>query len=94
MKCPYCNKEVTRIYNHLRKNCFIRPHYKIISLGDFKCEHNEINISYNTTIKKDEKTDIVLTIKCTKCQLHLLFYTFETIWLPNIKDLANLNKLE
>lgn len=89
--CPYCKNE----YNHLGKHypyCNIKDHYKIINFGNNSCIH-DLKANFNGLFKQQEDCDIVIDIKCSKCELHLIFDTFERIWLPNLDTIKVLEKL-
>lgn len=86
MICPYCKIEIDVLHKHINR-CTIKHHYTIINKGNEKCVHEFLNISMQKTIKTNDKCRVIIIMKCMYCNLEIKFDTFETIWLPNLKDI-------
>lgn len=84
--CPFCKVECKNLKYHLTVSCRIRQHYDIYDKGNSNCKHEILEISFFTTFKNNEEIRPKLTIKCKNkdCNLHIIFDTFEKVWLPYI----------
>lgn len=85
--CPYCYEEFERVKTHLIY-CPIRQHYNIINSGDKGCFH-KLKANYESEFNKEGYSDVKINIRCKRCNLHIIFDTFERIWLPNINELLD-----